>query len=180
MNIDAAVNYRVCRRRYLGPDGRSIYYVSERLGTPANVVRQVLGSSSPPERLTDHKTDGVRLARISRDGKWIVYECGADLWITSTAGKDSPRKLAIEVHADDKDNSDRSVTLSQGISEYALSTDERTVAFTVMGEVFICPHWRQGDPPHRPGGQRSCSRLVSDGKADLLVRRWWIRRSLYG
>jgi tricorn protease len=120
------------------PDGKTLYYVSECLGTPANIVRQRIDSSSKPERVTDHKADAVRLARISRDGNWIVYECGADLWIVQTNGE-APRKLAIEVHADDKDNGEQVLTLSQGISEYAMSADERSVAFTIMGELFIAP-----------------------------------------
>lgn len=119
------------------PDARTLYYVSECLGTPANIVRQRVDSAKP-ELLTDHKTDAVRLARISRDGNWIVYECGADLWIVPAAGG-TPRKLAIEVHADDKDNGEQVLTLSQGVSEYAMSTDERSVAFTIMGELFIVP-----------------------------------------
>ncbi|HEV8058665.1 MAG TPA: S41 family peptidase [Gemmataceae bacterium] len=121
-----------------GPDSRTIYYVSECLGNPANIVRQRLDGPGKPERITDHKTDGVRLARISRDGNWIVYECGADLWITPTSGGPA-RKLAIEVHADDKENNEHVLTLTQGISEYAMSADERTVAFTIMGELFLAP-----------------------------------------
>ena len=118
-------------------DGKSLI-TSECLGTPANIVRQRLESNSKPERLTDHKADAVRLARISRDGNWIVYECGADLWMVQAAGG-TPRKLAIEVHADDKDNGEQALTLSQGVSEYAMSADERSVAFTIMGELFIAP-----------------------------------------
>ncbi len=121
------------------PDGRTLYYVSECLGAPANIIRKGLDTGSKAERVTDHKTEGVRLARMSRDGKWIVYECGGDLWIAATSGAQSPRKLAIEVHADDKENSDRVLTVTQGMSEYSMSADERAVAFTVMGEIFVCP-----------------------------------------
>jgi tricorn protease len=121
------------------PDGRTIYYVSECLGSPANIVRKSLAAGSKPERVTDHKTEGVRLARMSRDGKWFVYECGGDLWIAASTGAPAPRKLAIEVHADDKENIDRVLTVTQSMTEYSMSADERSVAFTVMGEIFICP-----------------------------------------
>ena len=47
---------------------------------------------------------------MSGNGEWVVYECGADLWVVSTKGDTSPRKLAIEVNADDKSNSERAVT----------------------------------------------------------------------
>src|SRR5205807_442715 len=73
------------------------------------------------------------------DGRqWIVYECGPDLWVVPSRGG-SPRKLAIEVHADDKVNTERTFTFTQGASEFALSADERHVAFVVHGEIFLMP-----------------------------------------
>src|SRR5262249_27791710 len=111
-------------------DGQSLYYVSEVFGTPANIVRQDVNSASQPVLVTVNKDckpchtgDGVRLARISADGKWIVYECGADLWIVSTAPGSTPRRLAIEAYADDKTNPERTVTFSSQATEFALSRD---------------------------------------------------------
>ena len=84
-------------------DGQSFIYVSEVFGSPANIVRQDRRrpSKSKPVQITFHKDDSVRQARISGNGEWIVYECGPDLWVVSAKGG-PPRKLAIEVHADDK------------------------------------------------------------------------------
>ncbi len=75
-------------------DGKWIYYVSEFYGTPANIVRMPstpVGNAdastvtaAPPQQITFHKDDAVRRARISANGDWIVYECGADLWVVST------------------------------------------------------------------------------------------------
>jgi tricorn protease len=127
-------------------DGRAVYYVSECFGTPANIVRQELAAGkgaalavkSPPQQITNHKIDGVRRARISADGEWIVYECGPDLWVVSAKGGE-PRKLAIEVHADDKTNPERTVTYTSGASEFSPSYDERYVAFAVHGSLFAMP-----------------------------------------
>jgi tricorn protease len=119
-------------------DGQTVYYVSEVFGSPANIVRQGVTAGSKPEQVTFHKEDGVRRARISRNGEWIVYECGPDLWIASTGGS-PPRKLAIEVHADDKTNIERKQTFVSGATEYALSPDEKHVAFVVHGEIFLIP-----------------------------------------
>src|SRR5262249_2947706 len=88
------------------PDGRFLYYVSESWGTPANVLRHDLTGKTKTQPLTFHKDDSVRKARISANGEWIVYECGADLWVASTREGVSPRKLAIEVNADDKVNAE--------------------------------------------------------------------------
>src|SRR5262249_39978662 len=63
-------------------DGKSLYFVSECCGNPANIVRQELAAdlsgpgSSAAKMITKHKDDSVRRARISADGKFIVYECG--------------------------------------------------------------------------------------------------------
>lgn len=121
-------------------DGKSLYFVSECCDTVANVMRLDLASARPAVPVTNHTEDGVRQARISRDGQWIVYECGADLWVTHTSDRSrGPRKLAIEVHADDKVNPERTLTLSGGASEFALSADEKHVAFVVHGELFVMP-----------------------------------------
>src|SRR5205823_5751291 len=97
------------------PDGKALYYVTEQFGT-ANIARLDLtagerpasGSPAAPRRVTFHADDAVRWARISGNGEWIVYECGADLYVAPVAGG-PPRKLAVEVHADEKTNSERVV-----------------------------------------------------------------------
>jgi tricorn protease len=150
-NLDGTNNRRVTdfngqdQSPMWAPDGQTLYYVSEHFGTPANIVRQRLPEKTTPpstkykpEQVTFHKDDAIRRARISGGGKHIVYECGADLWVVSTEGGE-PRKLAIEVHADDKTNPERTLTLAQGATEYALSADEQHVAFVVHGQIFLMP-----------------------------------------
>lgn len=127
------------------PDGQTLYYVSEEHGGVANIVRLPVSAINEPETaihpvlVTKHSADSVRKARISRDGKWIVYECGPDLWVTSTQPGSSGRKLAIEVHADDKSNTERMETFTSGAREFALSADERHLVFAVHGELFLMP-----------------------------------------
>lgn len=121
------------------PDGSKVYYVSEQ-GSPngcANVVvRDVTGSEGSFAKLTNHADDTVRRARISRNGEWIVYECGVDLWVVN-AKTGSARKLAIEVNADDKSNTERTVTYTRDATEFALSPDEDQAVFSVHGELFL-------------------------------------------
>src|SRR5262245_59898219 len=128
------------------PDGRILCYVSECQGNPANVVAVAMDQSympsGQPKADTRHTEDGVRRARLSGNGEWIVYECGPDLWVVSTKGG-SPRKLAIEVHADDKANADRVTTYTTGATEYAVSPAETHCVVGVHGELFLMP-WPNG------------------------------------
>jgi tricorn protease len=128
------------------PDGQTLYYVSECHGTPANIVRLPVnppaspGAEAPrPRQITFHKDDAVRRARISGDGRWIVYECGADLWVVGTSPGAQPRKLAVEVYADDKANPEEVKTFTGQATEFALSADEKHVAFAVHGKLFLMP-----------------------------------------
>ena len=136
------------------PDGRRLYYVSETGSTPgcANIVAQDLlpDSTSPaagdPKPVTAHREDGVRKARISRDGEWIVYECGPDLWVVGTKGG-STRKLAIEVNADDKSNTEHAVTFTRDATEFALAPNEEHAVVVVHGELFLTKV--PGDTKHK-------------------------------
>lgn len=126
------------------PDGRLLYYVSEQFGGPANVVRQELlpdragPAPGAPDQITFHKDDSVRKARLSGNGEWLVYECGADVWLHSV--KDGKgRKLDIDVHADDKTNTEKTTTFTSNAAEYALAHDEKHIAIVVHGDIFLAP-----------------------------------------
>lgn len=125
------------------PDARKLYFVSEQGSKPgcANVVCVPLGDTGapagPPARVTAHDDDTVRRARLSGNGEWLVYECGADLWVTGTKSGGPPRKLAIEVNADDKSNTERTVTFTRDATEYALSPDETHAVIVVHGQLFL-------------------------------------------
>ena len=90
-----------------------------------------------PRRLTTHDDDTVRRARISGNGEWIVYECGSDLWVVGTRSGAPPRKIAIEVNADDKSNTEKTVTFTKDATEFALSPDEKHAVISVHGELFL-------------------------------------------
>ena len=124
------------------PNGKRLYYVTEQLSKPgsANLVAQDLGAdlkpTGTPKPITSHTDDSVRRARISGNGDWLVYECGADLWVVDTKGG-TPRKLAIEVHADDKSNTERTIAFTAGATEFALSPDENHAVLVVHGELVL-------------------------------------------
>ena len=103
---------------------------------PLSPLLPLSRSRPTPEQLTFHKDEGVRRARLSGNGQWIVYECGPDLWVLSLHDG-SFRKLAIEANADDKTNVDQIVTFTADATEFSLSHDEKHMAFVVHGEIFL-------------------------------------------
>ncbi|HMF11855.1 MAG TPA: DPP IV N-terminal domain-containing protein, partial [Gemmataceae bacterium] len=179
-------------------DGQTIYYVSDCFGDEkrpvANIVKQDIRNASVPEKgtsflssmgqqsavpqpklVTTHQDEGVRRARISgplRDGsQLIVYECGPDLWIASTKEGVPPRKLAIEANADDKANTEASVTFTRGATEFALNKEESHVAFVVHGEIFlqkITPNAKAARLTNDPAYDHGIS-WAPDGKSLLFA-----------
>lgn len=125
------------------PDGRKLYYVTESGSKPgcANVVCQTTSSDGTPNgpmtRVTAHDDDTVRRARVSGNGEWVVYECGADLWVKQLRSEGPPRKLAIEVNADDKSNTERSITFTRDASEYAIAPSEEHAVLVIHGQLFL-------------------------------------------
>ena len=125
------------------PDGRKLYYVTEEGSKSgcANVVCQPVASdgapTGPAKRVTTHDDDTVRRARVSANGEWVVYECGADLWVTGTKSGGPARKLAIEVNADDKSNTERTISFTRDATEYALSPSEEHAVLVIHGQLFL-------------------------------------------
>ncbi len=146
------------------PDGKKLYYVTDAGFNKgcSNIVCQPIdglvasGASKP---VTQHADDMVRRARLSGNGEWIVYECGGDLWVTGTKSAAAPRKLAIEVHADDKSNTSRTTTFTRDATEFALSPDELHAVVVVHGQLFLTKV---------PAGGKS-TRLTEHGSADHSV-----------
>ncbi len=145
-------------------DGKKLYYVTDagfKKGC-SNIVCQTvdgLVAVGKPKPITEHGDDMVRRARISGNGDWIVYEYGGDIWVTSTKSSAPPRKLAIEVHADDKSNTSRTTTFSRDATEFALSPDETHAVVVVHGQLFMTKV---------PSGGKS-TRLTEHASADHSV-----------
>ncbi len=127
------------------PDGKYIYYVSDCLGRPANVVRQAVDPQTRHRRARHaararHRPQGrprphgppQRERRMAR----LRVRCRH---LGPLAQDRVSRKLRIEVNADDKANPEKVTTFTTEATEFALSHDEKHVAFVVHGEIFLMP-----------------------------------------
>ena len=137
-----------------GADGKTLYFTAEDDAGVANIWRISLdipderedrmpSVTGGPEQITRHEHDGVQAARISEDGRTIVYEWDAGVWRLSVPDG-APEEVPIDAPSDLKWNEERRLTLSGQATEFVFSPDEDELAIVVRGEVFVCP-FKDGD-----------------------------------
>ncbi|CAN5482470.1 S41 family peptidase [soil metagenome] len=114
------------------PDGRTLFYVSDR-GGAQNVWMRPLGGQ--PQQLTRFTEGRVLWPSLSRDGRTIVFERGLRLWALDTASGQA-RELPVTLRGAPAGTAPERLSLSSGFQELALSPDGQKVALVVRGEVF--------------------------------------------
>ncbi len=178
-----------------GSDGRTLYFMSERGDGVPNIWKTDVelpepGAGEPriisdPRQVTFHTEDGVQKAEISLDGTLIAYEWNAGIWAVDTDGGD-PYEVVIDAPSDDKWNVDLRYTLSNDVSQYALSPDEDQLAYVARGELFVCSiddgdagssmritttPAREKDPAWMPDGETLLFSSDRNGNYDLFSVR---------
>ncbi len=114
------------------PNGSQMFYVSDRNGTQ-NIWTQNLGGNA--EQLTDFKNGRVLWAKISYDGKEIVFERDFQIWKMNTAnGKTLQVPIILRGSTAAKLIEDLNLTTQ--ITEFSLSPDGKKVAAVAHGEIF--------------------------------------------
>ena len=89
-------------------------------------------------RHTDHEDFYARHA--STDGKRIVYQCGADVWLFDPA-RDSSRRLEIDVRAHRAQAARKFVPAPEFLGGYDLHPAGHSVAADVRGKLFSFALW---------------------------------------
>jgi tricorn protease len=89
-------------------------------------------------RHTDHADYYARHA--STDGKRIVYQCAADLWLFDPA-RDETRRLAIEVRAHRTQAARKFVPPSDFLGDYALHPEGHSLLADVRGKLYSFALW---------------------------------------
>jgi len=120
------------------PDSRTIYFISERKDSTANLWSVPVDGSSEPTELTNFKGDWARFPSIAFNGSKIVFEREGRIWSYDIASKVAA-PVDIYAPSDDKWNNLRRRTMSNRATEYAFSPDEKQLAFVVRGEIYCAP-----------------------------------------
>ncbi|HYW69302.1 MAG TPA: S41 family peptidase [bacterium] len=161
--IDGGESYKIVDSPYnddrpmWSADGRTLYFMSERADSVANIWKVSVDLPGPgeggspkmvdgPFQVTRHTHDGVQAARVSEDGTLIVYEWDAGIWKLGLSDGE-PTEVVITVASDLRWNEDLVLNLSSGVTQFAFSPDETQLALVVRGELFVCP-FEDGEAGH--------------------------------
>ena len=124
-------------------DGKSLYFVSDRSGAQ-NVWMKTIGATNTPKQLTTFRSGRVLWPSISNDGRLIAFEHDFDIWTLDVSSNQAAR-VNITRRGAPASTSIEHVTMTDDISELALSPDGKKVALVVRGEVFAASAKDGGD-----------------------------------
>ena len=121
------------REPVLAPNGKEVYFLSERDKKSFNVYRFSLEHPEQIQEVTSFTTHPVRFLSMADNGT-LCYTYDGEIY-TQTVGE-KPHKVKINVTRDDEDIPVM-LNMTKGITGATPSPDGKQVAFIVRGEVFV-------------------------------------------
>ena len=118
------------------PDGKSIYFLSERSGS-FNVWRidpHAKDVEASARQVTHHEPHPVRFLSIAGDGT-LCYGVHGSIYVKRP--KAEPVRARVKMAPVDRSNRVESLSLSGHVTEMAVAPNEEEVAFVIRGEVFV-------------------------------------------
>ena len=116
----------------LAPDGKTVYFLSERKGGSMNVYSMDVNSPDNIQSVTSFKTHPVRFLSVANNGL-LCYAYDGEIYTQTQGGK--PSKVAIDITRDDSEQlADLKVS---GARSATVSPDGKQIAFLYRGEVFV-------------------------------------------
>ena len=116
------------------PDGKALYFLSERSGT-FNVYTAPLDNSSDAKQLTNFKFHPVRFLSVANNGI-LCFGYDGEIY-TLRQGSTHPQKLNIFISTDVEDEQIKKMSFTSGATSASNSPDGKQIAFTVRGDVFV-------------------------------------------
>jgi len=127
------------------PDGAGLSFVSDEGGAENIWFQSLDGERS---RITSFDGGRVIWPDVARNEGSIVFERDLGIWLLPPGGDPAP--VPITAIADERSNPIQPQTFRGEVSEYALSPDNRKVAFIIHGEVFAAPATKGEDEETPP------------------------------
>ena len=117
------------------PKTNKLYFSSNRDAGQVKNLWRCNPDGSAPEPVT-FETEDIHFPEISVDGGLIAYECFGALNTFDVASGKTTRP-AIRVNEDHQENPYYFKAFSGDATEFALSPDEKEIAFVVHGDIFV-------------------------------------------
>lgn len=169
----------------LSPDGRTLYYVSDRGDNAFTLHTQPFDPENPrpahPTVLIRNTRDAIWRPALSGNGKLLAYEYDNFLCVAPTRGGVA-EPVFLYCRTDSKTDPIERATLTGGATGYDLTADGKKAVFAVRGELFSVSTEKGGearrltDTPTReseavwsPDGKRLAFLSTRDGSANLYV-----------
>lgn len=121
------------RNPVLSPDGKTLYFLSERNGGSFNVYAFPVDRPQDVRTVTDFKTHPVRFLSMGNDGT-LCYAYDGEIYTQPVGG--TPKKVVVDIVRDDSPQL-ATIPVSGGITSATVSPDGKQVAFIARGEVFV-------------------------------------------
>ncbi len=118
------------------PDGKILYYVSDRSGSGNIWSLSIDGKPSPVTQFSDGR---VLWPTLSYDGKTLVFERDFGVWkmnVSGGAATGTPKPVSIRLRGAINTPEVKHHTFDRDASELALSPDGKKMAFVVHGQIF--------------------------------------------
>jgi len=112
-----------------------LYFLSNRSDDRVNNLWRMELDGSNPQQLTFH-TEDMHYPKISEDGSIIAYECFGELYTYAVRSGEN-RQLRVTATEDYQEEPFVMEAFTRDASEYALSPDEKEIAFVVHGDIFM-------------------------------------------
>ncbi len=121
------------RNPIIAPDGKTVYFLSERNRGSFNVYSFLLGDTQNAKQVTSFKDHPVRFLSVANSGL-LCYSYDGEIYTQPANG--SAKKVAISLTRDDE-NLLADLKFSNGARSATVSPDGKEVAFSVRGEIFV-------------------------------------------
>jgi tricorn protease len=122
------------RQPVWGPDGGTLFFLSERSGS-FNVWKMAVAEPSRAVQVTTHRTHPVRFLSASNAGD-LCYAYDGELYVRPAATGES-RKLEVLIATDRRGRDIEPLDVMGQVSEFEASPDGSEIAFIARGEVFV-------------------------------------------